>query len=226
MPSPNVSDVNGVQPGPRSSTPNVVGVEADQLRPRFVDVAREIAMFLVHYTLDVGKTILRLLKVPLALGVTIWGCVLLITLSLAYVSVAVSGFIDTIARPICALPLVPTVFHFCNINTRQPHPTVFANFAGLMDIQQESLEILLEESVGMSVTGWEIKRSEIATGDLIILVKLSKLKCRLILSDALEDFLRKARKASDNLKRLDSRVSFLVDRYVNLSLYLAQSESC
>jgi hypothetical protein len=86
-----------------------------------------------------------------------------------------------------------------------------------MDVQQDSLELLLDESVGMATTSWEIRRSEIATSDLITLVKLSKLKSRSILTGALEDFLRKARSTSDSLRRLDSRVGFLVDRYVRLS---------
>jgi hypothetical protein len=221
-PAPDVSDANTTVQSDsehRFSTPKTAVVKAALPKPPslFADLTRFIATFLVRYTLDVMKTILRLLKVPLALSVILWGCFYLSTLGLTYVSITVSGFIDAIARPICNLPLAPTVLHFCDIDTRQPHPTIFANFAGLMDVQRDSLEILLEESVGMSVTGWEIKKSEIATSDLIVLVKLSKLKCRLILADALEDFLRKARRASDNLKRLDSRVSFLIDRYVTIS---------
>jgi hypothetical protein len=218
-PAPNVSNIAVAHSDsePRSLTPNVAGTAAARQEPRFAKFTRFIVVFLVRYTLDVMKIILRLLKVPLALSVILWGCFFLSTLGLAYVSTTVSSFVDAIAQPMCTLPLVPTVFHFCDIDSRQPHSTMFANFAGLMDVQRDSLEVLLEESVGMSVTGWEIKRSEIATNDLIVLVKLSKLKCRLILTDALEDFLRKARRASDNLKRLDSRVSFLIDRCVTLS---------
>lgn len=120
-----------------------------------------------------------------------------------------TGFLGTA----CAVPLVPWVFPACaSLNLASTHMAV--DFPALMKIQGDSMDVLLEESVGMAAVGWDLKQSEMAASDLITLIKISDLTSRSLLADALEDLLIKAKFAAKSLRRLDSSVNFATDRSV------------
>ncbi len=86
-----------------------------------------------------------------------------------------------------------------------------ADFPALVDVQSKTFEKMLEESIGGSTLSLEIKKSEIATKDLITLVKVSELKTRDLVAQTLSDFVNDAKATSEGLQKLSSHVKYTVD---------------
>jgi ABC-type transporter Mla subunit MlaD len=63
----------------------------------------------------------------------------------------------------------------------------------------------------------EIKKAEIATSDLVTLVRASNLSSRELLADLLEQFTRDARRTAQRLQRLNAKFNGGMDMYVPLS---------
>lgn len=81
-----------------------------------------------------------------------------------------------------------------------------------MNVQGKAFETLLEESVDGPGLALEIKNAEMATSDLIMLVRVSDLKSKDRLAATLVQFVEDARKAGRSLTRFNARVGGAVDK--------------
>ena len=85
-----------------------------------------------------------------------------------------------------------------------------------MNVESKTLESLLDETLEGPGLGLEIKKAEMATSDLVTLVRVSKLNSREVIADFLSKFVKDARKVSRGLTRFSSRVGGAVDKCVIL----------
>ncbi|KAJ3752163.1 hypothetical protein EV360DRAFT_55710 [Lentinula raphanica] len=98
------------------------------------------------------------------------------------------------------------------ISSTTPAFPQWADYPGLMHAQSQTFEQLLDDSVGGSGLSLEIKKAEIATSELITLVKFSKLTSKDLLVETLRGLVRDARRAGRGLQRLGSKFGGAVDQ--------------
>jgi len=91
-------------------------------------------------------------------------------------------------------------------------PPRWADYPKLVDTQSATFEQLLHESIGGSGLSLEIKKAEMATSDLVTLVRVSNLKSKEMLADSLSDFVVDAKKTGRDLHKLTSKVGGAVDK--------------
>lgn len=89
---------------------------------------------------------------------------------------------------------------------------LWADYPSLMDVQRSSFEQLLDESVGGSELSLQVKKAEIATSDLVTLIKFSDLKSRDVMARMLQEFVSEAKLTGRGLQRLSSKIGGAVDR--------------
>jgi hypothetical protein len=82
----------------------------------------------------------------------------------------------------------------------------------MIDVQSAMFEQLLDEAVGGSSLALEIKKAEMATTDLIALVRVSKLSSRDVLAESLAEFVEDAKTTGRGLQKLNAKVRGAVDR--------------
>ena len=99
----------------------------------------------------------------------------------------------------------------------KPKVQRWADYPKLVQTESSILEKLLDESVENAGLSLDIKKSEMATSDLVTLVKFSELKSKDQLVEHLETFIDDSKKTGRALQRLGSRVNGAVDRYIQLS---------
>lgn len=145
-----------------------------------------------------------MLKKPIALVLTLW--------ILALMATQLSKRIRTAFKPLCVIPgLARLPMCIVDLHPSKLDELIRADYPALMDIQTMTLEKLLDEAAGGSGVVYEIKRAEIATGDLLTLVRLSDLTARDILADTLVNFINTARLTGEGLQRLGTQVNGAVD---------------
>ena len=149
---------------------------------------------------DVFSKALRWLTWPLVVWVGLW----LLATTPPYISVQFSS-----AFPLCALPGISWSGMCQPLNTS---PTggqriMWADYPALIDTQNKVFEKLLDGSVGglALILSLEIKNAEMATEDLLALVRISDLKVKDTLARSLEDFVFDAKKTGQGLQKLISK---------------------
>ena len=160
-----------------------------------------LPLHVLRYVSDVLGT------VPISL-VLLFACVYVISLA--------SGAIRTALSPICSIPIISLVcppVHNVSPSSRVPR---WADFPRLLEVESKTLESLLHNIVEGPGLALEIKKAELATSDLVTLVRVSKLNSRDALADSLGEFVKDARKVGRGLTRFSSRVGGAVDKYVIL----------
>ena len=118
-------------------------------------------------------------------------------------------------EPVCWIPGISSTA-FCrppqvpqNVSAMPPRR---ADYPRLVEIQTSSFEQLLDGSVGGPALSLDIKKAEMATRDLITLVKFSGLKSREHLAQSLADFVLDAKKAGKGLAKLTAGINGAVDK--------------
>jgi hypothetical protein len=150
------------------------------------------------YAFDVIRTALALLRKPLSAILCLW----LLAIILLYISQTLRAAF----APICWLPFLSS-----SIMCRPlPFPPG-ANYPVLVEAETKTFEQLLDESSGGSALSLEVKKAEMATADLITLVRVSNLRSRDALANMLSDFVHDAKTTGRRLQKLHSRVSGSVD---------------
>ena len=86
------------------------------------------------------------------------------------------------------------------------------DYPRLVVIQTSRFEQLLDGAVGGPKLGLEIKKAEMATKDLMTLVKYSELESRDILTDSLSNIVQNAKKTGKGLQKLTAKVHGAVDK--------------
>ncbi|RXW16330.1 hypothetical protein EST38_g9520 [Candolleomyces aberdarensis] len=108
-----------------------------------------------------------------------------------------------------------------------PHKVQWADYSGLVDVQSRTFEQLAEDSLTSGVSGsslsLHIKKAEMATADLIALIRLSDLHSRDSLVDTLSEFVQDARITEMSLHRLDSKVNGAIDSIMAMNDFAMRS---
>jgi hypothetical protein len=124
-----------------------------------------------------------------------------------------------ITRPICSLPIVSPMIPFCRWEAFKgppPHtsagrPVRWADYPKLVDLQTKTFDQLLDESVGSKGLALEVKKAEMASNDLITLVRVSDLKSKDQVADRLNRFVDDARGTGRSLHSLGAKIQGAVD---------------
>lgn len=172
-----------------------------------VEGAMDGAVFTAYYMLDIFKTAVRLLRKPLA--------VLLFLSLFSIILSQISHIIRGAFAPLCYMPGLHSS-PICRRGTPNKNGNVprWADYEKLVQVQSKSFEQLLDESVGDSGLTLKIKKAEMATTDLVTLVRVSQLKTKDMLAESLLGFVEDARKTGRGLQKLTSKVGGAVDRYI------------
>ncbi|KAI0950832.1 hypothetical protein AcW1_008030 [Taiwanofungus camphoratus] len=211
--------VYAAPPTPRRSTTSRVQREATPIvdREQLQQAVISGASYTTVYMLDVVSTAFRLLRKPLG--------VLLFFYLLAFLFSKLNSAFRTVVAPFCIIPGIsrsplcldpPSPLH----TDQQPK---WANYTKLMDIQSATFGQLLEESVGGSGLSIEVKQAEMATSDLITLVRVSDLTSRELLAQTLGDFVQDARKTGRGLHTLSAKIGGAVDNIMAINDYALHS---
>ncbi|KAJ7138773.1 hypothetical protein C8R43DRAFT_893162 [Mycena crocata] len=166
------------------------------------------------YILDVSKNILQLLRWPLSIILCLWFLAWLLGQMSITARAAFSSF--------CFLPGMSRMT-FCS-----PHqspipdsitilPPKWVDFPTLMSVQDNTMEHILDENSSGSALALHIKKAQMATSDLAILVRHSNLKSRDRLATHLQQFAKEAESTSNSLTKLSSRVFGAVDSIMGVN---------
>ncbi|KIM28644.1 hypothetical protein M408DRAFT_137678 [Serendipita vermifera MAFF 305830] len=180
---------------------------------------RESGSFIVLLVLDILKSVLKLLKQPIALTLVIY----IILVVLSQVSSFMVSLVSLALAPICTMPLLSMV-SLCDNGKSPTHSKSIQEprFQDLVSIQTGFESIM--ESAGMGINlALNMKKMEIAIRDLNTLVKLSDLVSKDLLSSSLDAFVISAKDASRHLSRLESGVGGAVDSIVAMNDYAINS---
>ena len=143
------------------------------------------------------------LRKPLGVLAALW----LLALIMAQLS---STLHAAFLAPVCKAPIISSS-SLC-----RPSPTLNvpqrADFPRLVEIQNNNFDQLLDSTAGGKALSLDIKNAEIATRDLVTLVKVSDLKSRELIASSLNEFIDKAKKAGRGLLRLNSKINSAVDQ--------------
>ncbi|KZT01412.1 uncharacterized protein LAESUDRAFT_664079, partial [Laetiporus sulphureus 93-53] len=192
-------------PGPRDESTPVI--DREQVQQAVVTGASSAS----RYLYDILSLALRLLRKPLGILLFIWILGVLFT--------RMTQTFRTVFSPFCIIPGISNS-PLC----RMPPPIVnlspkWANFTQLAEMQGATFEQLLDESVTGSSLSFEIKKAEMATSDLVTLVRHSNLISRDLLAESLVDFVDDARKTGRDLHKLSSKIGGAVDSIMAVNNY-------
>ena len=123
------------------------------------------------------------------------------------------------ARPMCSLPIVSPMIPSCHsgafkrpqTHTSARRPARLVDYPKFVDFQARTVDQLLDKSAGKTDLALEIKKTEIASNDLIIFVRASDLKSKDQISIRLSGFSEEARGAGRSLHSLGEKIQGAVD---------------
>ncbi|KAJ7096540.1 hypothetical protein B0H15DRAFT_49506 [Mycena belliarum] len=170
------------------------------------------SVFLGSYVLDVLKRAILLLRKPLSFLVFLW--------MLAFIISRISNTLRAAFAPLCYIPGLSSSLMCLPDGYAAPKGTLkWADYPTLVDVQSATIEQLLDESSSGSALALQIKKAEMATTDLVTLVRVSDLKSRDMLADHLRAFVDDARTAGRGLAKLNAKVAGAVDGIMAVNDY-------
>ncbi|KAJ7629424.1 hypothetical protein DFH06DRAFT_1225692 [Mycena polygramma] len=177
------------------------------------------SLFMVKYVCSVLKAAIQLLRIPLSFLVFLW--------MFAFILNRISYTLRAAFSPLCYIPgissstlCLPDGYATASDKQRSPK---WADYPTLVDVQSATIEQLLDESSSGSALALQIKKAEMATTDLVTLVRVSDLKSRDMLGDALRQFVDEARSAGRGLNKLNAKVAGAVDGIMAVNDYALQT---
>ncbi|RXW16329.1 hypothetical protein EST38_g9523 [Candolleomyces aberdarensis] len=199
-------------PLPPSPPPPPLPLELPTLRTALYHILTFI-VWLFEYTMSIVRPAVRYLRYPL---IAIFFLFLLASL--------INGISSTLSAafsPMCYVPIVNRM-SICTWVTRMASQSQggagkvrWADFPGLVGVQTRTFEQLVDDSLASGSSGsglaLNIRKAEMATADLIALVRLSDLYSRNSLVETLSEFIQDAKTTEQNLHRLDAKVNGAVD---------------
>lgn len=162
-----------------------------------------------EYLRDVSADVFWLLKKPIAL--LVWLVVVLGIFS------KIASTLRTTFQPICYFPGFSRTAFCAPVFELPPEPKSpkWADYPKLTEVQSTTFEKLLDESVDGSALSLEVKKAEMATSDLVALVRISDFKTKDLVAKSLLDFTEDARRTGRALQRLSAKIGGAVDRLVH-----------
>ena len=178
---------------------------------RVAELVKDFGVPVFRYTVKVVADAFHFNRriFSLALGITIvWLLFSMMTSQLVFFT-----------QPICSLPIVSPMIPFCHweafkgppVHTSAGRPVRWADYPKLVDLQTKTFDQLLDESAGSKGLASEVKKAEMASNDLITLVKASDLKSKDQITQRLDRFVDDARGTGRSLHSLGSKINGAVD---------------
>ncbi|KAJ2911606.1 hypothetical protein MD484_g8806, partial [Candolleomyces efflorescens] len=168
-------------------------------------------VWFVHYLLTIVRPAISYLRYPLTL--------FLFLSLLASLLNTIKPTLYTVFSPLCYAPGFSSALACKWVNlARSPASVdgvgvVWADYPGLVEVQGKTFEHLVDDSFRSAVgtLSLDIKKTEIATSDLVTLIRLSDLCSKNLLADALGEFIQDAKNAGKSLRRLESKMNGAID---------------
>lgn len=197
--------------------------EGPNIQQQLAELAKGHAVAIPEYTLQVLADAFRLCRrfFSYALGISIlWLLFSMMTSQLVF-----------FVRPVCSLPIVSPMIPFCRWEVfKGPpdhksggRPVHWADYPKLVDMQTRTFDQLLDENVGNKGLALEVKKAEMASNDLITLVRVSELKSRDQIAERLSRFVDDARGTGRSLHSLGAKIHGAVDSITSLNDYALQT---
>ena len=191
-----------------SSSPQVEPAEWQQMTELAKDHAPSIFEYIVKVVGDAFHFNRR--NFSFALGITIiWLLFQMMTPQLVF-----------FARPMCSLPVVSPRIPLCRhevftgplqTHTSAGRPVRWADYPKLVDMQTKTFDQLLDGSVGNKGLALEVKKAEMASNELVGLVRASGLKSKAQIAGKLSRFVDDARGTGRSLHSLGAKIQGAVD---------------
>lgn len=177
------------------------------------------------YTGSILRPALRLLRIPLIF--------ILALFFLSFILTHISSTLSSAFAPVCHFPGMSYTSMCRWVYYNQPHNDTpktrpantvhWADYPALVEVQSKTFEQMLDEAVSGATTpsslSLDLKKTEMATADLIALVRLSNLKSRDSLAETLSEFVSSAKGAGRALARLDSKMNGAMDSIMAMNDY-------
>ena len=192
-----------------TTTKSSLAAKADEVplmaREDVVNGLLQGSLFTSKYALDVFKRALHLLRYPLSFLFFIY--------ILAFIINKMEHTFRSIFSPICIVPGISRT-HLCRVPLPPPgnRPVKWADYPHLVEAESKTFEQLMDGAVGGSALSLEVKQAEMATTDLVALVRISDLKAKDNLASSLVEFIESAKKTGRGLQKLSAKVGGAVDR--------------
>ncbi|EIW77571.1 hypothetical protein CONPUDRAFT_61543, partial [Coniophora puteana RWD-64-598 SS2] len=181
----------------------------------------------LRYAMDIAIPAVRAFRRPLSLFLFIW--------MLAWATAQISETIRTALSPLCVVPGISSSL-LCTTQTFESHsldtrPNISGDqsrkpqqidFPELMRIQEGTFDHLMSNAIGGVGLSLEVRKAELVTSDLSLLVRNSDLKSRDLLADLLDAFVKDAKKTAKGLTRLGAKVGGAVDHVTAVNSYTMQ----
>ena len=178
---------------------------------QMTELAKDCATPILRYTVNVVADAFHFNRkiFSFALGITIvWALFSMMTSQLVF-----------FARPMCSIPIVSPMIPFCRweaftgpqTHTGAGRPVRWADYPRLVELQTKTFDQLLDESVGSRGLALEVKKAEMASNDLVTLVRASDLKSRDQVAERLKRFVDDARGTGRSLHSLGAKINGAVD---------------
>ncbi|KAF4596567.1 hypothetical protein EYR40_007736 [Pleurotus pulmonarius] len=192
--------------------------------PRRVAVDKELWLngmldftsFGVKYIFDVVRRAVWFMKFPISFLLFVW--------MLAFVTVKVQDTLRAALSPACFIPGISNL-RLCRPEEPRPEgapkPPRRADYPAMVDMQSRSFEELLDQSVFMGGGGLSlnIKKAEIASRDLLTLIKYSDMKSKDVLLEMMDSFILDAQSAGRSLNKLNAKIGGAVDSITSVNNY-------
>lgn len=193
-------------------------------RPRRVVVNKEVWLngmldltsFSAKYIFDVVRRAVSFMKFPISILLFVW--------MLAFITVKVQDALRAALSPVCFIPGISSL-RVCRPEIpyaeTAPKAPRRADYPAMIDMQSKSFEELLDQSVFMGGGGLSlnIKKAEIASRDLLTLIKYSDMKSKDVLVEMMDSFILDAQTAGRSLNKLNAKIGGAVDSITSVNNY-------
>lgn len=196
------SNRKGIVVAPPTTPKRKTAPPRDIPTDKIIDTAVTGAVFTGHYVLDILGTGMNLMRKPLGFLVF----VALLSVCMGYIAF----YVQKALLPFCFLPFVNRST-MCAVLLLPPTDTT-NSWEKLVQVQTKTFDELLEETAGGSSLSLEVKKAEMATADLVTLIRHSDLKSRDMLAATLKGFVDDARKTGRGLQKMSAKVAGAVDK--------------
>lgn len=160
----------------------------------------------IHRTTEAMRNVRRHLRKLLPLAVIAW--------TMICAAFRVPRVSDAALSHACTMQIISTTFLCASaLDTIKPSGEAqWADFPSLVSIQDSITDTFVGEGPGGSEMALQIVRAEMATSDLIIAVRFSKLKASKKLAESLVEFVTDASEVAESLQDLDAKAHGAIDR--------------
>lgn len=173
----------------------------------------------MEYTFSIIRPAIKMLRIPLA--------VILFLFLVAAILNKVAPTLSAAFTPFCYIPGM-SYTPMCRWTTHPPvqqqgkGSVAWPDYPALVDVQSRTFGQLMDESVarGSSSLSLDIKKTEIATADLVALIHMSDLASKESLARTLTEFVDGAKITGRGLSRLEAKMNGAIDRCVPHSAFL------